>query len=72
MICQQFVKGLRHDYKMEIYSNKNQQLDFRLKAMPNEANRLHKPMELLGPIPISIFHWLQEQMAEILVCIMYH
>jgi hypothetical protein len=68
IICPQFIKGLQCDYKMEFYSCKNQQLGFRLKAIPNEANLLHKPMELLGPIPINVFHWLQEQIAEISVC----
>jgi len=66
MICQKFVKGLFYDYKLGIHSSKNQQLDFRLQTMPNEANKRHKSRKLHGPIPIDIFNWMMEQIAEIL------
>jgi len=66
MICHQLVKGFNYDYKLEMHSSQNQQFDFRLQTMPNEIDKMHKPKELLGPIPINIFNWLMEKMAEIL------
>jgi len=66
MICQQLVKGLIYDYKMEIHSCQNGQFDFKLRTLPNEARKWHEPKQLLGPIPIHIFHWLTEKMTEIM------
>ena len=67
MICQKLVKGLRYNYKLEIHSCQNQQFDFRLQTMPNDPNKLlFESKSLLGPIPIHLFNWLMEKMAEIL------
>jgi hypothetical protein len=60
------VKGLNYNYKLEIHSNKDQQLDFRLQTMPNDPKKFFTPRKLDGPIPIHIFNWLKEKMAEIL------
>jgi hypothetical protein len=66
LICQQLVKGLNYDYKLEMHSSQNQQFDFRLQTMPNEIDKMHKPKQLFGPVPIDIFIWLMETMTEIL------
>jgi hypothetical protein len=68
------VKGLKHDYKLEINScQQNKQLNFNMQTLsiekfkPDESVKMFIPTKLYGQIPIDVFHWLQNQMTEIMV-----
>jgi hypothetical protein len=70
MVGHQFVQGLWYDYKLEIHSCPNKQLNFNMETILNtDKNHLHMPTitKLYGPVPLGVFHWLKEQMEEILV-----
>lgn len=67
MICRQLTVGCRRcDYLMEIRRNRNQQFEFEMRTITTGAKPSHKPKYLEGPVPIYVFHWLKEQMAEML------
>jgi hypothetical protein len=68
MICYKFIQGLWYDYKLQIHLCPNNQLNFLMQTLTNpDKTFFHIPVKLYGQVPMRVFHWLREQMNEILV-----
>jgi hypothetical protein len=59
--------GCFYDYLLEIRQNRNQQFEFDFKTITTDIRPTHRPRHLEGPVPIDVFHWLKDEMTEMLL-----